>query len=244
MSTGTSRSYDQVAVVIPAHNEQGHLPLCLRAIVTAALCAPAPVKVIVVLDASNDGSTELAGRYGPDVHFLRVESRNVGAARAAGFDYARSLFGQDTRDWYATTDADSTVDADWLLRQLACDADMFLGLVRVTDWHLHPSEVVERYLKAYDARVQDNHDHIHGANMGFSSGAYWRAGGFRALASGEDVDLVARFEDAGYRIHRDTARSVVTSSRTKARAPRGFGDHLSELSGIATDDDVATGDVA
>ncbi|MDP7725793.1 glycosyltransferase family 2 protein [Mycobacterium sp. TY814] len=238
MSAAASRTYDHIAVVIPAHNEQDSLPDCLSAVVTAALCVPLPVVIVVVLDASEDESAQLAGDYGTDVHFVRVESRNVGAARAAGFDYARDWGGTDTNSWYATTDADSTVNPDWLVRQLDCGADMFLGLVRVTDWEQHRSEVVDKYEHDYDARVDDEHDHIHGANMAFSSSAYWRVGGFRALTSGEDVDLVARFEHAGYRICRDTARSVVTSARIQARAPRGFADHLSTLS------ESATGDVA
>jgi glycosyltransferase involved in cell wall biosynthesis len=236
MSATESRSYDRVAVVIPAHNEQTNLPVCLRAMLTAALCAPVPVTVVVVLDASNDGSAELAGEYGPDVHFVRIDSRNVGAARAAGFDYARSLCGEDVESWYATTDADSTVDPDWLVRQMQSGADVVLGLVRVTDWDDHQPEVAERFLEAYDTGIDDDHDHIHGANMGFSSRAYWRVGGFRALSSSEDVDLVARFEHGGYRIHRDTARSVVTSARIQARAPQGFAAHLTELSKSATED--------
>jgi glycosyltransferase involved in cell wall biosynthesis len=236
MSATDSRSYDRVAVVIPAHNEQTNLPVCLRAMLTATLCAPVPVTVVVVLDASNDGSAELAGEYGPDVHFVRIESRNVGAARAAGFDYARSICGDDVESWYATTDADSSVDPDWLVRQMESGADMVLGLVRVTEWDEHQHEVAERFLEAYDTRIGDHHDHIHGANMGFSSRAYWRVGGFRALPSGEDVDLVARFEHGGYRIQRDTKRSVVTSARIQARAPQGFAAHLSELSKSATED--------
>src|SRR6478735_7550807 len=130
MPATESRSYDRVVVVIPAHNEQTNLPVCLRAMLTAALCAPIPATVVVVLDASSDGSAELAGEYGPDVHFVRIDSRNVGAARAAGFDYARSICGEDVESWYATTDADSTVDPDWLVRQMQSGADMVLGLVR------------------------------------------------------------------------------------------------------------------
>jgi hypothetical protein len=61
------------------------------------------------------------------------------------------------------------------------------------------------------------HEHVRGANMGFSARAYWRVGGFRPLSSGEDVDLVERFEAAGYTIHSDAESSVITSARTRAR---------------------------
>jgi glycosyltransferase involved in cell wall biosynthesis len=225
MSAPPLRIFDQVAVVIPACNERARLPACLRAALTAALCVPIPVVIVVVLDASNDGSAELAGQYGPDVHFISVDLHNVGAARAVGFGYARSLYERGTQCWYATTDADSQVDPGWLVHQLEVGADMVLGVVRVSDWRHHSADVANRYEQAYEAEDE----HIHGANMGFSARAYWRVGGFRTLSSGEDVDLVTRFEAAGYSIHRDTELSVITSARAEARAPHGFAHRLSEL---------------
>jgi cellulose synthase/poly-beta-1,6-N-acetylglucosamine synthase-like glycosyltransferase len=203
---------------------------------TAVLCAPIPVAVIVVLDASDDGSAELAGRYGSDVHFVHVEAHNVGTARAAGFRYARSLCEPAAECWYATTDADSRVDPGWLVHQLGLGADMVLGVVRVTDWRHHSADVVHRYMQAYDTSDGSSHEHIHGANMGFSSQAYWRVGGFRTLTSGEDVDLATRFHAAGYHIHRDPELSVVTSARTQARAPKGFAHHLRQLAASAAED--------
>ena len=225
--------------MIPARNERANLPVCLRAVLTATLCVPIPVAIVVVLDASDDGSAKLAGRYGPDVHFISVDVGNVGTARAVGFGYARSLCGDDGNCWYATTDADSQVDPGWLVHQLERGADMVLGVVRVADWHDHSVEAAERYVQAYDAgEYASPHKHIHGANMGFSARAYWRVGGFRTLSSGEDVDLVRRFEGAGYCIHRDRDLSVATSARTRARAPHGFAHRLSRL------DESAEGDCA
>jgi len=236
MSVTAPPRYRDAAVVIPAHNEVANLPACLRAVVTAALCAPVHVTVVVVLDASDDGSSQLAGRYGPDVHFVSINACNVGAARAAGFRYVRSLCGADASCWYATTDADSRVDPDWLVRQLRCAADMILGLVRVADWHPHPPEVIDRYLGTYGAGSATAHNHVHGANMGFSAPAYWAVGGFPRLSTGEDIELVARFEASGFLIHRDSARSVVTSARIHARAPRGFAHHLQTLADSNTGD--------
>jgi glycosyltransferase involved in cell wall biosynthesis len=220
---------DQVVVVVPAHNEVDHLPQCLRALTTAGLCVPVPVLVVVVLDACDDGSERLAGPFGPDVHFVAIEAGNVGAARAAGFDYARdrcAAAGQST--WYATTDADSVVDPHWLLRMAAADADMVLGVVRVPVWRHFPVEVARRYLRGYQWKGH-RHNHIHGANMGFRAAAYWRVGGFRALPTGEDIELVERFESVGMRILRDAELSVATSDRRVGRAPRGFAQHLRRL---------------
>ena len=39
----------KAVVVVPAHNEVAHLPRCLRALATAALCVKVPVLTVVVL---------------------------------------------------------------------------------------------------------------------------------------------------------------------------------------------------
>jgi glycosyltransferase involved in cell wall biosynthesis len=222
---------ERAVVVVPAHNELAHLPRCLLALRTASLCVPIPVLTVVVLDACGDGSDRLALRFGPDVHFVSIDAGNVGAARAAGFAYARSLCDdvESERTWYATTDADSVVGANWLVQMTAADADMVLGTVRIPVWRL-PVEVARRYLLAYNSKGP-GHNHIHGANMGFRADAYWKVGGLRALATGEDVDLVERFEAAGMSIHRDAELSVATSDRRDGRAPGGFAHHLRQLSG-------------
>ncbi|HKV18951.1 MAG TPA: glycosyltransferase [Mycobacterium sp.] len=222
----------KVVVVVPAHNEREHLPQCLRALATAALCVNVPVLTVVVLDATDDGSDRLVGQFGPDVHFVTVDAGNVGAARAAGFSYARTeCEGIDpARVWYATTDADTEVPADWLVRMTGSRADVALGVVRVASWKHYPADVVRRYLRAYHSKGK-SHNHIHGANMGFRADAYWAVGGFRALPTGEDVELVDRFQAAEFVIDRDASLSVATSDRRDGRAPGGFAQHLRDLSG-------------
>jgi glycosyltransferase involved in cell wall biosynthesis len=168
---GPGRLFDRAVVVIPAHNEAGHLPSSVKAVLTAAARLPLPVAVIVVLNGCDDGSAALAGQFGPDVHFVAIDARNVGAARAAGFSYARTLCGQavldDSRIWYATTDADSVVDPDWLLRQTDADTDMVLGVVRIATWREFPAAAARHYLAAYRSKSRpDGHGHVHGANMG------------------------------------------------------------------------------
>ena len=102
-------------------------------------------------------------------------------------------------------------------------------VVRVPAWRHYTAEVARRYLHRYRSKGP-GHNHIHGANMGFRADAYWHVGGFRALATREDVELVERFEAAGLRIHRDASLSVATSDRRDGRAPAGFAHHLRGLS--------------
>jgi len=224
---------ERAVVVIPAHNESANLPDCLKAVVTAAACSPMPVLTVVVLDACEDRSVNYAGRFGSDVHFIEVDVRNVGAARAAGFSYARSsaaMWGDESRVWYATTDADTRVDPDWLIRQTTSGADVVLGVVRIANWRHLPAAAVRRYLNAYRSkRRPDGHGHVHGANMGFRADSYWKVGGFSDVATGEDVDLVRRFEEHHLVIDRDERLSVTTSARQKGRAPRGVAAYLRDV---------------
>ncbi|GLP73966.1 glycosyl transferase [Mycobacterium antarcticum] len=230
-------TFERAVVVVPAHDEAQRLPRCLKAIITAAAGTSIPVLTVVVLDSCRDESADLAVQFGSDVHFVEVEASNVGASRAAGFAYARTVWAGEEYDegrvWYATTDADSRVDADWLVRQMTADVDMVLGVVRVVDWqHFSPASV-RRYLAEYRAKLHrrgGGHDHVHGANMGFRADSYWQIGGFATLASREDVDLVRRFAEAGRRIHREADLSVETSARSEGRAPRGFAGYLRSVS--------------
>jgi glycosyltransferase involved in cell wall biosynthesis len=214
MSAAVPCAYDAGAVVIPAHNERAKLPACLRTVLTAALCAPIPVTIVVVLDGCDDGSDELAGEFGPDVHFIRVDVHNAGTARAVGFDYARSLLGAETRCWFATADTGSRVNPGWLVHQLRSGADMVVGVMRCYE---------------AGARGRQNRQEFIDGDMGFSARVYWHLGGFRTLAAGEKADLVERFEAAGHHIHRDTDLSVITTKRFRARDPFGFVDYLTPL---------------
>ena len=98
----------------------------------------------------------MADRFGPGVRVLSIDAHNVGAARAAGFNRARTVWpdANVARTWYATTDADSRVDPDWLVRQMVAEADMVLGVVRVGNWRHVPSSVAGRYLHRYRSNLE------------------------------------------------------------------------------------------
>jgi len=205
----------------------------LTAVLAAATPMPGRVLTVVVLDACTDRSADVAEGFGPGVQALSIDTHNVGAARAAGFNRARTVWPDANlaRTWYATTDADSRVDPDWLVRQMVADADMVLGVVRVAAWRHVPTWVAGRYLHRYRSKSGSDragHNHVHGANMGFLAEKYWKVGGFAALPSGEDVDLV---EQSGFHIRRDASLSVVTSARHDGRA-NGFAAPKIDRSGI------------
>ncbi|MDF3864058.1 glycosyltransferase [Pseudomonas denitrificans (nom. rej.)] len=213
-----------IGVLVPAHNEAELLGACLASLRQAALhpeLNDESVCILVVLDACTDDSEAVARACGAAV--LRVDERNVGHARRAGAAYLLELGAR----WLACTDADSSVDHDWLVRQLAFGAEAVCGTVRVADW----SPRAEQVRLIYDAHYQssENHRHIHGANLGVCARAYQRAGGFRPLAADEDVHLVRDLERSGARIVWTHQTCVTTSARRDCRARHGFGKFLDGL---------------
>jgi glycosyltransferase involved in cell wall biosynthesis len=218
-----------LGVVVPVHDEEVLLGGCLEALARAArwVRGSAEVRTVVVLDSCRDASREIAREY--DVDLVAVAARNVGAARDAGFRALLDAPGA-APDWIATTDADSHVPPDWLLAQLAAydrGADARVGAVYVDDWDDHGRSAREWFRTVYDTAA-DPHPHVHGANLGVRREAYERCGGFRGLAVGEDVALVAAL-DADGAVHRSRRSPVLTSGRRLARAAGGFATRLGEL---------------
>ena len=213
-----------IAAIVPAHNEETHIGDCLVALTLASrsnlLCGE-PVRLIVVADACADQTSAIARRAGATV--VEVNARNVGVARAAGAEHALA----EGARWLAFTDADTLVGCDWFAAQLELRCDVVCGTVAVNDWGDYGERMQRHYQRTYtDA---DGHRHIHGANLGVSATAYRRVGGFRALASSEDVALVEALRSGGATIAWSAAPRVVTSSRKTFRAPDGFGATLQRI---------------
>lgn len=221
----------KIGVVIPAHNEQDHIGACLhaiqRAITTLQQEHDVDVGVVVVLDDCSDLTAERVAQTG--IATLSCQVRNVGQARALGITQVMNW----GAEWLACTDADSCVDADWLLAQYRHwqqeQLAMICGVVYVADWGTLSADVQRDYLAHY--RDQMGHRHIHGANLAFSAQAYQQVGGFSALPCHEDVDLVKRFVAAQLPICWSNQVRVATSSRLEARAPEGFAHFLTQLTG-------------
>jgi hypothetical protein len=150
--------------------------------------------------------------------------RNVGAARATG---AQRALAQGAR-WLAFSDADTTAPADWLVQQLRCRTDVVCGVISIENWTGHSAAVRQDFIATY--RDTDGHRHVHGANLGVSAEAYRAVGGFRPLASNEDVSLVEALIAVNASIAWSAAVRVVTCARLDSRAPLGFGAALRAVS--------------
>jgi glycosyltransferase involved in cell wall biosynthesis len=226
--------------VVPAHNEKQLLPACLRSILAAAVAVPVPVRVVVALDRCTDRTAEIAASFGAAVETVAVPVPGVGAARATGVElllesWTGATGGAAGPDglWIANTDADTSVPADWLARQLqhAEDgAEAVIGTVRVLDWSEQPATVAAQFQARY--RPQPGHRHIHGANLSFSAAAYLAAGGFTQVQCDEDTDLICRLQAGGSALVWAADLPVVTSARKAGRAPAGFAAYLAGLGAV------------
>src|SRR5438128_1661209 len=71
-----------ISFIIPAHNEELELAGTLESIQVAASRAAQSYEIIVVDDASADGTPEIASRA--DAKVVRIDRRQIAAARNAG----------------------------------------------------------------------------------------------------------------------------------------------------------------
>ena len=239
---------DAVHVVVPARNEENLLPRCLDAIEVAGsrLQAQQPeitISVCVVLDGCTDRSERLVRRRSA-VRGLTIDSCSAGAARRHGLDDVASRTPRWSRHttWVANTDADTLVPPHWLVRQVALATtglQLVVGTVVPDAADLDASLLAEWWAR-HD--LGEAHPHVHGANLGFTLGAYLSVGGYRALPEHEDVLLVRALRDAGVPWCATDTTRVLTSGRQVGRTPGGFGRYLRHLASPGTlGGTVATG---
>lgn len=122
-------SRDLISVIIPSYNRKDKLPACLESVLSQTY---APIEVIVVDDASTDGTGAFFETFSdPRLRYLRYEenkgacyARNYGAAQAKG----KYLAFQDSDDIWHPDKLEKQYE-----RLLASGADMcFCGMNRVS----------------------------------------------------------------------------------------------------------------
>ncbi len=222
----------RIGVVVPAHNEERLLARCLTALRAASRPVPVPVTFIVVLDDCTDASRDICRQCGVDSQ--EIKARNVGTARAIGFQTLIDDEPNPARLWLASTDADSQVEPTWLHQQLdlaRAGADVVLGVVRLDQDSAAP-ELRHAFDADYQKHLFDDgtHNHVHGANLGLRASVYLRAGGFPQIPNHEDHRLIHRLRRTpGVIITRSQQLIVSTSARLESRCDGGFAATLAPL---------------
>jgi glycosyltransferase involved in cell wall biosynthesis len=223
----------ELAVLIPARDEELLLERCLNSVLEAIDAVPPAVKsqVVVISDSSTDRTLETAiGVLGPKGTVLSTDAGMVGTARALAADHVISTGRSPlNRLWLANTDADCVVPKRWLADQLElaeAGVQAIAGIVTVDTFEEHGPEVPARFKSSYTIHPDGSHPHIHGANMGIRADYYVRAGGWADLRTAEDHDIWRRLREIDARTRSAAHIQVATSGRRSGRAPQGFADAL------------------
>lgn len=220
-----------LAVVIPAHDEQELIGVCLDAIrvaVAAVRDRVEHVSVHVAADACSDHTARIALAAGAEV--VVPATRGVGAARAAGVSRALETHVQvpPRRLWIAHTDADSVVPDHWLTHQVelaASGADVVVGTVRPNFRDLSAEQTTAWWATHVPGTANG---HVHGANLGTRASILVAAGGFEPVLEHEDVLLVAEARARGARLVASDDAWVQTSGRPVGRTAGGYAGYLRE----------------
>ena len=234
---------EAVGVGIPARDEERSIEACLTSIAVAALGLDVPVAVAVAADRCEDGTIERAtaalhALAGPSFSgvVLAVDHGRAGAARAAALDRALGHLVATGRPlercWLATTDADTTVSADWLRRQLRWARDGVDGVAGLVDvaWDVDDQALAKRFHRSLEpGGTGDGHGHVHGANLGLRADRWVEVDGCGPQATGEDHELWRRLRLVGADVRGVADVRVRTSARVVARAPDGFASYLRAL---------------
>jgi glycosyltransferase involved in cell wall biosynthesis len=101
-----------ISVVIPAYNEENYLGQCLESVLREARCYGAEAEILVINNASTDGTREVASRY-PGVRIVDEPCKGLSQARHRGYLESRG-------DLVVNIDADCIMPRGYLGRVVRC----------------------------------------------------------------------------------------------------------------------------
>lgn len=196
-----------ISVIVPTYNEEAGITACLKSLCGQTL-ARDEYEIIVVDGNSSDRTRELACEYADEV-FIQT-SRKVGGARNDGILRAKG-------DIVATTDADCIIPPNWL---------------EVIKKDFEKKDVVQLYGTLYP--IEDGiknkmsliaantfsgicyHTGIFyytlGCNTAFDKETFIKAGMYRCIDAGDDVEIALRMKKLG-KVKFDSGMKVGFSMR-------------------------------
>jgi len=191
-----------LSFVIPAYNEEFYLAACIDSILAQTRGFEDITEIIVVNNASTDGTRDVALRY-PGVKLVDEPRKGLTYARQAGFLASSGAL-------VANVDSDSRLTPGWVDRVLAAFRSnsslaalsgplvyydllprqrALVHIFYLTAWMTY---ACNRYILRVGSMVQ-------GGNFVVSRAALERIGGFNLAITfyGEDTDIARRLHDVG-----------------------------------------------
>lgn len=233
----------RTAVIIPARNEADSIAACLVSL--AGQETDLPPAICLCVNNTTDATARIAADLAPrlNLSMLLIETPiplgGVGMARRIGHrailgrcPVLRNLLSTDADcraapHWLAAMEA-ALVHAPAVLGRIEPDTDTggalspaYLARARIEAAYLALSMAFERLLDPRGGKGIGLNT-AGGANLGLRTEIYASIGGYRALRSNEDRDLVARVIAAGYAPSRAPGAVVAASMRSVGRAPGGM----------------------
>ena len=197
-----------ISVIVPAYNEEQNIAKCLESL--SRQTVPRNLYEIIVVDGgSRDRTREIAAEYA-DMVFIQT-SKKVGGARNDGAQKAQG-------DIIATTDADCIIPPDWLsVIMTAFDRDpeivqLFGPVIPMEGGvknHLFLALANNFSRFGYYSRL---FYYTLGCNTAFQKEAFIRAGMYRTIDAGDDLEIARRMKNLG-KVKFENRMRVVFSMR-------------------------------
>nr|WP_321352713.1 glycosyltransferase [uncultured Methanoregula sp.] len=181
-----------ISVIIPTFNEEENIAQCLVSLCHQTLPRN-EYEIIVVDGGSKDATCEIAGKYADKV--FTQTSRKVGGARNDGVKVAKG-------DIIATTDADCILPRDWIQR---IGEDFKNPAVVQLYGPVYPIEEglgnkFSLFLANTFSRIgyySRTFYYTLGCNTAFRKDAFEKAGMYRCIDAGDDLEIAMRLKDLG-----------------------------------------------
>jgi glycosyltransferase involved in cell wall biosynthesis len=181
-----------ISVVIPAYNEEKRIERSLSALTNQTV--PREMYEIIVVDGgSNDKTREIAEQYADKV-FIQTSPR-VAGARNDGFLCSQY-------DLVATTDADSVVSPNWVesVMKSFSKPEVVLSYGPVTS--IEKESGNKRYVYLFNGLIwfgalTNLYHYTLGCNTAFRKEALIKAGLYRILDAGDDLEIAVRMRKMG-----------------------------------------------
>jgi glycosyltransferase involved in cell wall biosynthesis len=191
-----------ISVIVPSFNEEANIATCLESL--SRQTVPRDQYEIIVVDGdSRDRTREIAEKYA-DLVFIQT-SRKVGGARNDGVLRAKG-------EIVATTDADCSIPPDWIER-IAKDFERYPEVVQIYG----PVDPIEPGIKNWVSLALANTFarlgyysgtlyYTLGANTAFRREAFVKAGMYRTIDAGDDLEIARRMRTLGKVLFDDKMR--------------------------------------